>query len=91
MLTSKKLSYLNFAKINDLNLEASNGGDSKNFTLQFWAFAYSYVENVFEGFSVTWENRGKILLTKSSSGGYDFTCYISNYNNKTDNYNYEAL
>ena len=51
----KKFDYVNFAKAEDQYINNIPGSGDK-FTLHFWAFAYSYVDKVFEGFEIEWKN-----------------------------------
>ena len=46
------------------------------FTLHFWVFAYSYVDNYFDGFKMTWTNYVGIEVYKDSNKKYHFACSV---------------
>ena len=83
----KKLKLVNFAKI--ANIETNNGilmNETKvpnikiggeEFTLHFWVFAYSYVDKVFQGFTIEWKGYTTIRVGIDPSNNYYFTCLIN--------------
>ena len=73
----KNFSYINFANAiaeNDNIMPANN----KKFTLHFWVFAYSYIENVFKGLKVEWEKHVTIKVEIDTTKKYNFKCVIPN-------------
>ena len=72
----KKLSYINFAKIQDISKEVKLPG-KRTFTLHFWVFAYSYIDKVFKGFSIEWQSYTTIRVGIDASSNYYFTCLIN--------------
>ena len=87
----KKLDYINFAKANTVTITAPNVGNK--FSLHFWFFAHSYIENVFKGLSVEWKNQLKIEIKLDSTNRYNYICYVGNSNSdpieiKMDTWNF---
>ena len=71
----KVLEFIDFAKAKEIRINNVKGGGTQ-FTLHFWVFALSYVDKVFEGISVDWENFVKIQVGLDSTGNYYFDCFI---------------
>ena len=71
----KKFVYTNFAKAKDIEVDVPGSGDK--FTLHFWAFAYSYVDYVFEGFEIEWKNHVTVRVYLDSTRRYNFNCLIN--------------
>ena len=74
----KKLDYINFAKAKTVEIVVPNAGTK--FSLHFWFFAHSYIENVFKGLSIEWENQLKIEIKLDSTLRYNYICYVGNSN-----------
>ena len=71
----KKLTYINFAGANQITInDITNPGNK--FSMHFWFFAHSYIENVFKGFSFEWENQLTIKLELDSTNKYNFICHV---------------
>ena len=72
----KKLDYINFAKaytkIENLDIIRDN------FTLHFWFFAHSYIENTFKGLKMNWTNQLAIEVALDSTNKYNYICYVNN-------------
>ena len=77
----KNLSFINFAKAEDIIIKNVNG-PGRAFTLHFWVFAYSYIDKVFQGISVDWKNFVTIKVGLDSTGNYYFTCLIKDKETK---------
>ena len=72
--------YFNFARaIAEVNIGPINFdlGEDKKFTLHFWVFSYSYIEYVFKGFEVIWENYITIRVEIDTTKKYNFKCVIN--------------
>ena len=87
----KKLDYINFAKAKTVTITAPNVGNK--FSLHFWFFAHSYIENVFKGLSVEWKNQLKIEIKLDSTNRYNYICYVGDSNSdpieiKMDTWNF---
>ena len=76
----KRLEYVNFARAQDKTIPVSKGGTK--FTLHFWVFAYSYVDNVFEGLSIEWKDHVTVEVYLDSTKKYNFHCIIDNNSQK---------
>ena len=76
----KKFDYTNFAKATEITTTVPVSTDK--FTLHFWAFAYSYVDKVFEGFEIEWQNHVTVKVYLDSTRRYNFNCVING--NPTD-------
>ena len=73
----KKYDYVNFAKINDIIInDISTASLTKKFTMHFWVYAYNYVDNVFNGFSIEWLGHNIISVEKTTLNEYKFKCSI---------------
>ena len=72
----KQLNYINFAKAKKVEIQVPNVGNQ--YSLHFWFYAHSYIENVFEGLSVEWENQLKIEVKLDSTNRYNYICYVGN-------------
>ena len=75
----KQLDFINFATLNKNGIattltEKANDGQ---FTLHFWVFAYSYIENVFKGLEVEWEGHTTVQVILDSTKKYYFNCLIN--------------
>ena len=71
----KNLDSVNFAKMNRQEVNITKTGGSK-FTLHFWVFAFSYVDKVFEGFTIEWKGHTTVQIKIDSTSKYFFTCFI---------------
>ena len=71
----RKFKYTNFAKAQKKEVNVPGSGDK--FTLHFWAFAYSYVDKVFEGFEIEWKNHVTVKVYLDSTRRYNFNCVIN--------------
>ncbi len=73
----KKYDYVNFAKTNDIIInDILTASSTKKFTMHFWVYAYNYVDNVFNGFSIEWVGHNIISVEKTISNDYKFKCTI---------------
>ena len=82
----RPLDYINFAKINNIRIPKnsddylSSAKSEKKCTLQFWMFAYPYINQRFQGITFDWEGHVKINLAlkpsidTSQDDEYIFTC-----------------
>ena len=70
-----RFKYINFAKGNAEKKNLTNY--TSKFTLHFWVFAYSYVENVFQGLEVEWKNHVTNRVYLDSTKKYYFDCIIN--------------
>ena len=75
----KKLEYINFAGAEPITVNGITPPETPNtkFTLHFWFFAHSYIENVFRGFSFEWKDLVILKLELDSTYKYNFVCQVS--------------
>ena len=71
--------YINFSKMEKIKIEGvSTAKTSKKYTLQFWMYAYNYVNGRFGGVTFFWVGHNKLIVKKgtqlSSSNNYEFIC-----------------
>ena len=74
--------YINFAKMESIKIEGvSTAQVSKKYTLQFWMYAYNYVEGRFGGITFFWVGHNKLIVRKGTSqetvgsnNKYEFVC-----------------
>ena len=71
--------FINFAKAEKIKIEGvSTARVSKKYTMQFWMYAYNYVDGVFGGITFFWMGHNKIVVKKgiqnSSNNKYEFIC-----------------
>ena len=71
----KKLTYINFAGAEEITVN-NLVSPGEQFSLHFWFFAHSYIENVFKGFIFDWENQLKIKLELDSTNKYNYVCEV---------------
>ena len=70
------LDSINFAKMEKKEFKIKKTGGPQ-FTLHFWIFAFSYIDKVFEGFTVEWKGHTTIQIKIDSTNKYFFTCFIN--------------
>ena len=74
----KKLDYINFATLNEIGISTPlTKSAGKQFTLHFWVFAYSYIENVFKGLEVEWQGYTTVQVKLDSTQKYYFKCLVN--------------
>ena len=71
--------YINFAKMEKVKIEGvSTAKISKRYTMQFWMYAYNYVNGKFGGVTFFWNGHNKLIVRKGSQSlsdnNYEFTC-----------------
>ena len=75
----KKFDYINFAKAKDIKIEnILTAKETKKYTMQFWMFAYNYINDKFKGITFLWNGHNKIVIEKgdsSTNNVYNITCY----------------
>ena len=72
----KKFNYINFAKANSINIPITLTEIPKKYSLHFWVFAYSYIENVFKGLQVEWKDFTTVKVSIDSTNKYTFICQV---------------
>ena len=72
----KKLDYINFARADPITIPATSVNDK--YSLQFWFFAHSYIEYVFKGLKMEWQNQLTIEIKLDSTNKYNYLCYVGN-------------
>ena len=71
--------YINFAKAEKIRIDGvSTAKVSKKYTMQFWMYAYNYIEGKFGGVTFFWNGHNKLIVRKGSQSSlnnfYEFTC-----------------
>ena len=71
--------YINFAKMKNIKIDnVSTAKISKKYTMQFWMYAYNYVNGRFGGITFFWVGHNKLIVKKGSQGSttndYEFIC-----------------
>ena len=71
--------YINFAKMENIKIEGvSTAKVSKKYTLQFWMYAYNYIDGTFGGITFFWMGHNKLIVQKgtqpSANNNYEFKC-----------------
>ena len=71
--------YINFAKAENIKIDdVSTAKTSKKYTMQFWMYAYNYVNGKFGGVTFFWNGHNKLIVRKgaqnSLNNDYEFTC-----------------
>ena len=72
----RKYDYINFAGAEPIVKDNVKTAKDK-FTLHFWFFAHSYVDNIFKGLRVEWVDQLIIEVNLDSTNKYNFVCNVN--------------
>ena len=73
------MDYINFANCEDIIIEnVQTAKLTKRYTMQFWMYAYNYINGRFGGVEFYWDGHNKIVVEKGSQANgnnkYEFHC-----------------
>ena len=73
------MDYVNFANCEDILIEnVQTAKLTKRYTMQFWMYAYNYINGRFGGVEFYWDGHNKIVVEKGSQANgnnkYEFHC-----------------
>ena len=73
------MDYINFANCEDILIEnVQTAKLTKRYTMQFWMYAYNYINGRFGGVEFYWDGHNKIVVEKGSqtngNNKYEFHC-----------------